>query len=836
MELKRRISDRLYEVPKKILSIYVAMFIIYPVIFLFTLSFITGFANLLKIVKIVILLCIPIIPASVAIFYFLNRKLAICIDVILERTAPDPKYDQEKITGFINAFPFRAALSLFGGFVLGTFLALFIAYLQGILFSPEQLLFLLLLGEVPAGIAAFSIFYYAKILLYPSGRMVEFIPLTMFYKFSIPIISSILLLLNAGNISIYKLIFEDVMQAQAQSNRALIDRSGQGIDHILQSSLSEIKSLALMVRTMKLEKNDLITHLQRLHQFRPPDIEMYFAVDEGGYAYAVTKKNIFYGDREYFSKSMNKDTAMISRPLKDKTSGKTAFAVMASLGRESRTPGMVGAFISADVIKKKLHSITEDKALLHVIIGKDGTILYHPRDEYLNINLNDRENREKNHLRDLISIYENKDADSGESTLDNENIVYLKTSLQAMNGTLVMIQTRSVHLAGFNTVILRLSLTLLVISFATFMVLRSITLKLSGPIRNTRKIFQSVASGDLTATPRDILSDEFGDLLRYLSILLRKLNDVMTASMDSSLQVKDSSTQLSKTSQKLSSSAHDQSASIEEMSASLEETAGAIEAIAGNARDQSTLATASHKSMENLKEIIYQVNHHAEEALKRAVISTEEAMRGNELMQNTIKGMDSISASTNKISEFISQISDISDQVNLLALNAAIEAARAGEHGRGFAVVADEITKLADQTSESAGRITELVHSGNAEVNRGREYVDATSIALTNIIHNIRDTDILVRKIVEFARTQSESSDTVLTETKKVMEMAGNIYISTDEQMTANREMIKAISEINAMTMEVENGSSYVAGSSQEINSRAEVLYNHIKFFKVKKE
>ncbi len=66
-------------------------------------------------------------------------------------------------------------------------------------------------------------------------------------------------------------------------------------------------------------------------------------------------------------------------------------------------------------------------------------------------------------------------------------------------------------------------------------------------------------------------------------------------------------------------------------------------------------------------------------------------------------------AASVRINDVIQMITAIAKQTVLLALNASIEAARAGEHGRGFSIVAEEITKLANQSSQSAKEIDEII-------------------------------------------------------------------------------------------------------------------------------
>uniref|UniRef100_UPI001B10966A methyl-accepting chemotaxis protein n=1 Tax=Aetokthonos hydrillicola TaxID=1550245 RepID=UPI001B10966A len=54
-------------------------------------------------------------------------------------------------------------------------------------------------------------------------------------------------------------------------------------------------------------------------------------------------------------------------------------------------------------------------------------------------------------------------------------------------------------------------------------------------------------------------------------------------------------------------------------------------------------------------------------------------------------------------------VSEFAHRTNVIALNSALEAERAGEYGKGFAIVAFEVSKLANQSQQSAQSINQLV-------------------------------------------------------------------------------------------------------------------------------
>ena len=179
---------------------------------------------------------------------------------------------------------------------------------------------------------------------------------------------------------------------------------------------------------------------------------------------------------------------------------------------------------------------------------------------------------------------------------------------------------------------------------------------------------------------------------------------------------------------------------------------------------------------------------------------------GNNKMEQLIKSINEIAASSNQISVIINTIQSISEQTNLLALNAAIEAARAGETGKGFAVVADEVRKLADQSSEAVKIITQIINNSLNMISKGESIANETGTALNNIVKNVEYTSQLVKEIAVSCEEQTEAVT----------------------NMTTQVGIISDIVQTNLATAEE------TSASSEELASQSEIMYDQISEFKLR--
>lgn len=354
------------------------------------------------------------------------------------------------------------------------------------------------------------------------------------------------------------------------------------------------------------------------------------------------------------------------------------------------------------------------------------------------------------------------------------------------------------------------------------------------PLKRVQRASERIASGDLTGEEIKVKSrDEIGALASAFNAMTLSLRELVES-------VAASSELVAASSEELTASAEQNKLASEQIAATVQETA------AGTVH-QVDIAETSAQAMQEMSIGAEQIATRAQTVAASAAEAASRSQSGSQAIQQAISQMDSIRESVTSMSGVVkelgtrseeigmitSDITAIASQTNLLALNAAIEAARAGDAGRGFAVVADEVRKLAEQSSESAKRISELVmliqsDTGSAieaaeindrEVYKGIEMVSAAGGAFENILGAVGQVAGDIEEVSAGAEQMSASTNEILNYVQQSSRIAGEASSGMTEVSAATQEQLASMEEI--------------ASSSSALSTTAEQLYTNVSRFKI---
>ncbi|HEY8392293.1 MAG TPA: methyl-accepting chemotaxis protein [Capillibacterium sp.] len=299
-----------------------------------------------------------------------------------------------------------------------------------------------------------------------------------------------------------------------------------------------------------------------------------------------------------------------------------------------------------------------------------------------------------------------------------------------------------------------------------------VAISLTKPLLQINEGMKEIASGNLTVRVENNRQDELGDLAKEQNKMTQQIADMIRQILSSSHHVNQASQEIAKSTQELSNRTEKQAATLEEITATIKEMNSSIQQVANN----------------------------SDKADQLAKTSLQVVTKGKDFVEETIKAMADITASSKQIAEINQVVNDIAFQTNLLALNAAVEAARAGEQGRGFAVVAAEVRNLAGRTAESAKEIEKLINESVIRVERGNKLVQDSSEMLEAIVRNSKQTSELIIEVASALRAQSSASE-------QISSSIDNLNQATQE----NAAMVEEItSSCQALYAEVETLRSIV--------------------------
>ena len=340
-------------------------------------------------------------------------------------------------------------------------------------------------------------------------------------------------------------------------------------------------------------------------------------------------------------------------------------------------------------------------------------------------------------------------------------------------------------------------MAILGIAVAVF-VIAVLARKLTQPIISITELVGNASDGDFTMRADEsseneigVLSKDFNKMISKISKILVKITTFMGSAVQSSGYLKtieENVESISKAVRDISEGTIAQRGDVDTVVARAGELEGKFQELQSKnvllLQDAQNTILSGESGVQNVGE------------LKRQNESTIK------IMEEAYQKILALGDQSQKISNIVNTIGEISSETSLLSLNASIEAARAGEQGRGFAVVAESIGKLASDSTAATENIEGIIAEFCRDINntvRNIETMKNGVYGQYQIVEKVQNT------FDDFRRLAEKTKDSV-----------SDIEGLVEEMHECDRSVVYAAEQIKGVSARTEDLTEKVVGSLEE--------------------
>ncbi|MGP1430782.1 MAG: methyl-accepting chemotaxis protein [Treponema sp.] len=262
-----------------------------------------------------------------------------------------------------------------------------------------------------------------------------------------------------------------------------------------------------------------------------------------------------------------------------------------------------------------------------------------------------------------------------------------------------------------------------------------------------------------------------------------------------------------------------QAASVTETAATVEEIVRTIKQLNTSIEAQAASVAQSSSSVEEMVANIASIGQtlgKTDEVIRSLTTATGDG-KTTLVSSNTVTRK--IVEESSSLIEASTVIQHIASQTNLLAMNAAIEAAHAGDAGRGFAVVADEIRKLAEDSATQGKAITTTLKmlSGEIEMlSASSKTVEAKFNAIFTLVAQVKE---MSDRLTEAMMEQEKGSREVLTAIKNINAVTIEVQAGSEEMLKGGEGVAEEMQKLNSLTYAITESMNKMASGAMQINN-----------------